>query len=536
MKTSEGPNTSRGATASAALSIGVLVALAGGGALLSIAAWSSFVHFQPPPPLHADLPGGRALTSRGILVVLDGIRADVVSRMPFLSGQAERGTMGVTIAVQPSLSLPARASMMTGALPEIHGVTSNGRIFETVGETVLSLAKRADMPIAAAGWRFWAESLGYSLGQNVFVYRDTPDYDESLDALFAWQKSRCEYAVEFLSQWTRGLFIVSAVSPDLVAHRYGGRSTEYLQSAQNADACVQRVVEAFDDGNTTFIVSSDHGHIHRQGRGGHGGLESEVVNAPTILFGRAVRVGGGWRGRQIDIAPTISALLGLPIPASNQGRILWDAIEAPSSVRAELRRREEQQRTLARANLPRQARREGANRFPGVLVFVALAAAAAGWSGLPRPRSATWAALSIAVYYALYYVSFWVFGLDYSLSAVGEEAAAWWFVARNVAAVIPALIGSALVMAQASRNPLRNSLLGAALLVSATLVGHVAAIHWNYGLFMVRFLPDRSWFKKAHMDLMQLGVVGATAPSLFVLAAYIRTPSPAERPDSPGVD
>ena len=523
-------SASRAAGVSSAMRISVLLASAAGGALLSLAAWHSFERFQPPPPLHADLPGGEPLTSRVILVVLDGIRADVVSRMPFLSRLAERGTIGVTVAVQPSLSLPARASMMTGAPPEIHGVTSNGRIFKTVGETVLSLAKRAGMPIAAAGWRFWAESLGDTLGRNVFVYRGNPDGRAPLNELFVWQRSRCESAVEFFRQWDRGLFVVSAVTPDLVAHRYGGQSPEYLESALNADYCVEQVVEAFDDGDTTFIVSSDHGHIQRRGGGGHGGLEPEVVNAPTVLFGRAVRPGKGWRGRQLDIAPTISVLLGLPIPASNQGRILWDAIEAPPAVREELRRREEQQREFAQANQPaasRRAEREGANRYPGVIMIVALAVGVAGWKALPRPRSATRAALGLAAYYGIYYVLFWAFGLGYSLSLVGGEDAAWWFVARNVAAVIPALIGSVWVVAQASRMAPRDALLGAALLISATLVGQVGLIYWTYGLFMVRFLPNMYWFMKVHIDLIQLGVVGGAASALFVLTALIRRPRPA---------
>ena len=324
---------------------------------------------------------------------------------------------------------------------------------------------------------------------------------------------------------------VSAVTPDLVAHRYGGQSPEYLESALSADDCVEQVVEAFDDGDTTFIVSSDHGHIQRRGGGGHGGLEPEVVNAPTVLFGRAVHPGKGWRGRQVDIAPTISALLGLPNPRLQPRPCsLGRDRGAPDGVRQELRRREDQQREFVQANQPaasRRAEREGTNRFPGLIMIVALAVGVAGWNALPRPRSAKRAALGLAAYYGIYYVLFWAFGLGYSLSLVGGEDAAWWFVARNVAAVIPAFIGSVWVVAHASRTSPRNALLGAALLISATLVGQVGVIHWKSGLFMVRSLPNMYWFMKAHLDLIQLGVVGGAASALFVLTASIRTARPA---------
>ena len=132
------------------LPLGLVLTAAVGGGLLALAGWKSIEHYQPPPPLHARLPGGEALSQRVVLIVLDGIRADVVPRMDFLKTLAGRGSSGILTTVQPSLSLPARASMVTGARPAIHGVTTNGRIFKTVGDSVFSLAKQAGLPAAAA--------------------------------------------------------------------------------------------------------------------------------------------------------------------------------------------------------------------------------------------------------------------------------------------------------------------------------------------------------------------------------------------------
>src|SRR5690606_28308498 len=110
-------------------------------------------------------------------------------------------------------------------------------------------------------------------------------------------------------------------------HDYGGLSEEYLRVVEAADACLERLTAALDDGETTFVVTADHGHIDRRGAGGHGGSEPEVRRVPLVLEGRGTSHAQAIEAEQVDIAPTIAALLGLPLPANNQGRILFEALD-----------------------------------------------------------------------------------------------------------------------------------------------------------------------------------------------------------------
>ena len=54
----------------------------------------------------------------------------------------------------------------------------------------------------------------------------------------------------------------------------------------------------------------------------------------AVRDGRGAACGAGVHGaaRQVDMAPTLAVLLGLPLPAANQGRPLLEALDAPEAV------------------------------------------------------------------------------------------------------------------------------------------------------------------------------------------------------------
>ena len=83
---------------------------------------------------------------------------------------------------------------------------------------------------------------------------------------------------------------------------------------------------------TVFVIASDHGQsptfVHRlytQHRHGPDGV--------LLLYGPGVRPGHRLESSHVlDVFPTVLALLGLPVPADAEGRVLDDAFEAPPSA------------------------------------------------------------------------------------------------------------------------------------------------------------------------------------------------------------
>jgi len=147
---------------------------------------------------------------------------------------------------------------------------------------------------------------------------------------------------------------------DLQGHAFGV-STEfntrdtYNKAVARKIANTRRVLDAVDN-NTVVIVTSDHGHVDP---GGHGGVDDALLRVPLIVYQRGSGLGnrtyvtdgpslrsvtesqreaptqaGMPVATLLDVAPTITALLGLPPPGCSQGVILpaaWQLL--PPSTR-----------------------------------------------------------------------------------------------------------------------------------------------------------------------------------------------------------
>jgi len=504
-----------------ALLVIYLLSLGIGSLLFARTIWKSVTDYQTSYPFHADLPGSSPLTSRLVLVVLDGIRVDTVPQMDFLSELSRRGSSGIVRTGQPSLSNPSRAVISTGAWAEVNGVTNNSRYSALEIDSIFSLARRAGVAQAAAGSRFWSRAFGAYLGDRVLAHRKGTQIGDGPPGLIEWQQKTCASDIEFLKEQDQGLIVLGLTAADSAGHDFGGESSEYLETAKGVDDCLRQAVGAFDDGQTTFVITSDHGHIHRRGAGGHGGGEDEVLEVSLILFGTAIRGNSGWRGAQVDVAPTICALLGLPLPSTNQGSVLWHSLDVTGSDETELRRRELQQRELALAKLSNReqglkgARRERSLRAIGFFTFFS---AVLVWTGVRRPRSAVWLAAAALVYYGLYYLLFWVFGLGYSLSTVGRHEYLPRFFSLDISVAAIGLVGASWFLASKLTTWRATLLLDLAVLVSATVALQVTAIYFWHGLIMGGFMLDLDPAFKACIDLMQLFALGLVAPVIYLVA------------------
>jgi predicted AlkP superfamily pyrophosphatase or phosphodiesterase len=127
------------------------------------------------------------------------------------------------------------------------------------------------------------------------------------------------------------LFIVQMIAVDQTGHSRGVLYPEYLEKIKEADALVADfhawLTARGDMDETAFIVMADHGQGN--GIGGHGHLDTGERFVPFFMHGPMIACGkkvGEFRSI-VSVAPTISALLGVPLPDHARGPVLKEAFK-----------------------------------------------------------------------------------------------------------------------------------------------------------------------------------------------------------------
>jgi predicted AlkP superfamily pyrophosphatase or phosphodiesterase len=232
---------------------------------------------------------------------------------------ADGATSLAARVVLPSSSAPNWASMLMGAGPEAHGVTSNEWRVDrhdlepvTVNEhgffpTVLGVL-RAHRPGANLAMFYHWGGIGHLFEKGVAsVDRHLPSDEETARAVARHLREE------------RPLFLFSQLDEvDAAGHASGHMTPAYLAAIHRADSLVGLIVSSLHEagiaGETLLVIVSDHGGTGR----GHGGNSPAEVTVPFILHGAGVK-----KGYTIplpvyvyDLAPTVTFALGVaPSPA-----------------------------------------------------------------------------------------------------------------------------------------------------------------------------------------------------------------------------
>lgn len=335
-------------------------------------------------PAVAATPAPAAPVGRVLLITIDTLRADHVGvyggprATPAIDALAEQAVL-FTEACTPTPSTgPAHASLFTGRYPWHHGVLDNAVSLDPRDST---LATR----LGAAGFATAGFVSSYILHERFGFGRGFATYRFEPSQAYFWRGKRRQRF------WTRGAETTEAALDWLAAHReepwfvwvhyfdphspyepppdYARAADEpvdlagkvlppgiytkarlarliraYRGEVAYADAQVGRLVKGLRRlellEGTTVILTSDHG----EGLGDHGVLEhgvnlfEELVRVPLLIRAPGLAPGRRLAGpvQLEDVAPTILALLEVPVPERLDGRSLlaWARGEAESSPRA----------------------------------------------------------------------------------------------------------------------------------------------------------------------------------------------------------
>jgi hypothetical protein len=529
-----------------AAAVTAAVALAVGAYLLAGFAWDEVAEYRSPfvanelPPSSA----GPVLSDRVVLVIVDGLTEEASRGMASFESLREYGASLTAVTGQPSLSYPGWTTLLTGAPQHVSGVTTNWWEGMVEAETLIDTALAARRGVVVVGPDSLEELYGAERADGVFL-KDW--YDEGDEGYRTGELVLA--TIDLVEMHDPGLVIVHLPDLDDAGHAAGAASDEYAETAARIDADLLGLVDAVQDGATTFVLTSDHGHI---ASGGHGGWEDEVVRTPLVISGGEVAFVSG-EVDQADVAPTVAVLAGVPVPRHSLGEALPSVVasanpevveaarvqratfvasyaetlgeDAPSVVELAQMDGDAMAETIAEVQESRIAADRGSRIWLG-LVAAVLAAVVLVAIGLISWRALVAAGAGALAYYVVYNALFFlVHGYAWSLSAFNDEALLEsFFNVRLAEAALSGMVAAAvagIVYPYLRKEPKgargvylpRWLALGAmtVLVVQATLLLQVAWFVWWYGVEVTWILPDLMWGFKFDLDLIQMTALGAAA-------------------------
>jgi hypothetical protein len=306
-----------------------LVFLAIGALIWAFGVMDSAQNYRSPFANIPPTPGqilGSPVTRRVVVVLIDALRYDTsinTTIMPFLNNLRALGASATMHSQPPSFSAPGWATILTGAWPYINDSQlfnppdpHSARPFSQ--DDIFADAQRAGLNTAISGYA-WFQSLLANSGVDMGFYtvgEDKAADNDVVNAALPWLKEDYQLILIHLDQ------------VDFAGHHEGGpQSPNWNLAATRSDDLLRNIVSNLDLAQDTILVISDHGQIDR---GGHGGPDPVTLIEPFVLAGKGIVPGAYGNVNMTDIAPTLAALLGTSIPASNQGYVLINMLTLPS--------------------------------------------------------------------------------------------------------------------------------------------------------------------------------------------------------------
>ncbi len=282
-------------------------------------------------------PVASAQVQHLVVVGVDGLSPDGIlhANTPNLKQLREHGAWTFHArGVMPTSSSPNWASMIMGAGPEQHGVTSNdwqpdkfdiapiavgsGGIFPTIFGIL-----REQRPAAVMGvFHDWNDYGRLFERKAVNVIKDTDGPTNAVrEAAAFWKDNKATFTFIHLDH------------VDHAGHEFGHGTTQYYASVEVADKLIGEVIAALRAADmweqTILLVTADHG-----GKGkGHGGATMGEIEIPWIISGPGVKAGHEIKSpvSTCDTAATIAYVFKLKPPEVWIGRPVREAFKSPSN-------------------------------------------------------------------------------------------------------------------------------------------------------------------------------------------------------------
>ena len=282
--------------------------------------WKPVYPAEPTREVNRDAP----LARRVIVVVIDGCRLDRFheAEKPYLEKMMQSGAVYESVeTVYPARTVVCFSSMFTGAAPEAHGITSN--LVLKLGlkvESVFDALRRAGKKGRMVGIAHLIDAFGDDVASVTSVA-----HNDKIDG------NLIAAAERELEEHDPDLLVLQLLAVDQNGHVRGTYYPEYVERIEITDHLIEGFMgwcreRGYLDDGTAVVLMADHGQ--GRGIGAHGHLSEGERFVPFAMWGSGIAEGKTIKepASIMDLAPTISYLLGVEPPKDSTGRVLKVAL------------------------------------------------------------------------------------------------------------------------------------------------------------------------------------------------------------------
>ncbi|XP_063994998.1 GPI ethanolamine phosphate transferase 2 [Diachasmimorpha longicaudata] len=265
-----------------------------------------------------------------VFMVIDALRWDFITNahktnsMPFTAASISNKSACLiqARANAPTVTMPRIKSMMTGAVSSFIDVALNLGETSVTSDSVLNQAKNHGHRIIFYGDDTWIKLFPNIFhrheGTTSFFVSDFKEVDDNVTRHIGKE-------LEINNDWS--IMILHYLGLDHIGHTFGPQSPLVQPKLREMDDVIERILKSINKWNNDgipaiLIVCGDHG---MKNSGGHGGATPEETLVPFVVFGESCP-GESSQIEQVDIATTLSMILGIPIPQSNLGSVAMEII------------------------------------------------------------------------------------------------------------------------------------------------------------------------------------------------------------------
>lgn len=241
------------------------------------------------------------------------------------------------IADPPTTTLQRLKALTTGTLPTFVDAGSNFAGTAIEEDNLVAQLREAGKTLVHLGDDTW-----HSLFPGYFDVNLTHAYDSfNVWDLHTVDNGVTEHLLPLLrpensEKWD--VIFGHYLGVDHAGHRYGPDHPATNAKLREMDKVLREIIAMLDD-ETLLVVMGDHG---MDVKGDHGGESDDEVEAALWMYSKKGVFGRGHNGLmdppatakerpvgQIDLVPTLSLLLGMPIPFNNLGAPIAEAFVGP---------------------------------------------------------------------------------------------------------------------------------------------------------------------------------------------------------------